>query len=89
MRERVPYEQKRVGDMLAVDFQRPASAKAAPPAGYTTGYNVVGVQQTGWTQYRIALDFATQTYTLSTRRAEGAAWTSLNGEKSSPHSNRL
>jgi colicin import membrane protein len=38
LRERVPYEQKRVGDMLAVDFQRPAAGKAgaaaaAPPSG--------------------------------------------------------
>jgi hypothetical protein len=37
LRERVPYEQKRVGDMLAVDFQRPATAAGTPakppPAG--------------------------------------------------------
>jgi hypothetical protein len=33
LRERVPYEQKRVGDMVAIDFQRPAAAAApAKPA---------------------------------------------------------
>ena len=35
LRQRVPYQQRREGDMLAVDFQRPpatAAAAAPPPA---------------------------------------------------------
>ena len=34
LRQRVPYQQRKEGDMLAIDFQRPASTAAAtPPPG--------------------------------------------------------
>ncbi|NTU72318.1 MAG: fibronectin type III domain-containing protein, partial [Coriobacteriia bacterium] len=52
-------------------------AKAALPAGYALGYNVVGTQSTGWTQYRITHDFSNQTITLSTRKNSSDAWTGL------------
>jgi hypothetical protein len=51
--------------------------KAAPPAGYITGYNTVGTQATGWTEYRIIHDFTAQTYTLSTRTVADGPWTQL------------
>jgi len=32
LKERVPFQQKIEGDMLAIDFERPAAAAAAEPA---------------------------------------------------------
>ncbi|NTU72060.1 MAG: hypothetical protein HGB10_09620 [Coriobacteriia bacterium] len=52
-------------------------AKTAPTAGYITGYNVVGTQTTGWTEYRIVHNFGSQTITLSTRKNAADAWTGL------------
>jgi len=37
LREKVPYQQKIEGDMLALDFERPARAPAAPPSGSAAG----------------------------------------------------
>ena len=35
LRERVPYQQRIEGDMLAIDFERPAASGALPVAGTT------------------------------------------------------
>ena len=37
LREKVPYQQKIEGDMLALDFERPARAPAAPASGSAAG----------------------------------------------------
>ena len=38
-------------------------------------YTPVGTYTTGWTQYRLVMDFTTQTYTLSSRASATDAWT--------------
>ncbi len=46
--------------------------------GYTANaYTAVGTYATGWTEYRVVLDFTSDTYTLSKRAASGDAWTPL------------
>ena len=46
--------------------------------GYTTNaYTPVGTYAVGWTEYRVVLDFTTDTYTLSKRDGSGDAWTQL------------
>ena len=57
---------------IAVMSSRPASN------GYASGANTaVGTYQVGWSQYRLVFDFASQTYTLSTRQSATADWTPL------------
>ena len=54
------------------------TSKAGNPNGYTTGaYTPVGTYTTGWTQYRLVMDFSTQTYTLSSRVNASDAWTPI------------
>ena len=46
--------------------------------GYTANaYTQVGTYAVGWTEYRVVLDFTTDTYTLSTRTTAGGTWTQL------------
>ncbi len=66
-----------------VDFQeggalRVYTSKAGNPNGYTTNaYTPVGTYTTGWTQYRLVLNFTSQTYTLSSRTNAADVWTPL------------
>ena len=54
------------------------TSKAGSPNGYTTNaYTPVGTYTTGWTQYRLVMDFSTQTYTLSSRANAADAWTQI------------
>ena len=54
------------------------TSKAGNPGGYTTNaYTPVGTYTTGWTQYRLVMDFTTQTYTLSSRLGATDAWTPI------------
>ena len=54
------------------------TSKAGNPNGYTTGaYTPVGTYTTGWTQYRLVMDFTNQTYTLSSRANAADAWTPI------------
>ncbi len=54
------------------------TSKAGSPNGYTTNaYTPVGTYTTGWTQYRLVMDFTDQTYTLSSRVGATDAWTQL------------
>ena len=52
------------------------TSKAGSPNGYTTNaYTPVGTYTTGWTQYRLVMNFTTQTYTLSSRANAADPWT--------------
>ncbi len=54
------------------------TSKAGNPGGYTTNaYTPVGTYTTGWTQYRLVMDFTNQTYTLSSRANAADAWTPI------------
>ena len=37
----------------------------------------MGTYTTGWTQYRLVMNFTTQTYTLSSRASATDAWTPI------------
>lgn len=46
--------------------------------GYTVNdFTQIGTYTTGWMQYQLVFDFATQTYTVSRRASIGDAWTPL------------
>ena len=48
------------------------------PNGYTTNaYTPIGHLSTGWTEYKLAFNFTTDTYTVSTRTDAAGAWTPL------------
>ncbi len=54
--------------------------------GYTpNAYTAVGTYAVGWTEYRIVLDFTSDTYTLSKRATAGDAWTQLKSATRPPY----
>ena len=51
---------------------------AAPPAPYVNGNNnVIGTYTTGWTEFRIVMNFTNDTVQVSKRAAAGDPWTQL------------
>ena len=72
-RPRLPRRTSRTTGRLSV-----YTSKAGNPNGYTTNaYTPVGTYTTGWTQYRLVMNFTNQTYTLSSRASATDAWTPI------------